>query len=85
MDIKEKLTKLKDRNKELHPIIFVGFETSEELENYRKKIHNERVEYFENLKQIETLEWELMTPEEKERKLEIARKIKAKTSGNQNQ
>ena len=82
---KIELENLLNRNKELKPIIFVGFKTDEELDNYRKKIHNERVEYYDNIKKIEELEWELMTPEERARKLEVAIKIRAKTSGNQDQ
>lgn len=82
---KIEMENLLNRNKELKPIIFVGFKTEEELDNYRKKIHSERVEYYNNLKKIESLEWELMTPEERERRLEVTKKVRAKTSGNQSQ
>ena len=62
-----------------------GFPSKEKLKDYifnnRSKL--EELNIIRN--QIESLEWELMTPEERERKLEVARKIKAKTSGNQNQ
>lgn len=85
MENTEKLMYLKNRNKELHSIVFVGFETSEELKNYRNDNLEVFKEYQRNYEEIQALEWELMTPEERERKLEVARKIKAKTSGNQNQ
>lgn len=61
---KEKLTKLHKRNESLKIIIFKEFESEEEHDNYRKSIANDREEYYRNMKEIEQLELELMTPEE---------------------
>lgn len=66
---KEILEKLLKRNEVLKKIVFVGFKTEKELLKYREKIKNERDEYYDNLEQIEKLEWDLKTPEEKERYL----------------
>jgi hypothetical protein len=79
-NIKEKLDQLVKRNNELHPIIFVGFKTDEELDEYRKTIKVEREEYYGNLPKIKKLKWELMTPEEKAQKIETVRKVMTKTS-----
>ncbi|WP_397364018.1 hypothetical protein [Olleya sp. R77988] len=77
---KQKIKKLIKRNEELKPIVFVSFKTDKELDLYRKKIHKERVEYFNNQKQIQQLEWDLMTPEEqaKEKKRDRFLELKAK-------
>ncbi|WP_312341254.1 hypothetical protein [Chryseobacterium binzhouense] len=74
MDTQERLAYLKKRNEELKPIVFVGFETKEELYKYRDTIKSERNEYYSNLKEIDKLEYELMSPEERE-KLEEQRFI----------
>jgi len=81
MNNKERQKVLKKRNDELHPIVFVGFETIEELESYRSTIELERIEYFENIKQIEDLEWNLKTPKEQEEILEQRRLSKLKREG----
>lgn len=80
-NLKEHLTILKNRNEELSKIVFVGFNTDEELDDYRKTIKEEREEYYTNLKEIDRLEWELKTPEEQAREKEVSRKIKAKVLG----
>jgi hypothetical protein len=81
---KDKLARLRERNKALHQIVFVGFKTSEELNTYRSTIQDERDEYFDNQEEIWRLEWELMTPEQQARRLEVSAKIKAKTGQNNN-
>lgn len=67
MGIQERLAYLKKRNEELKPIVFVGFKTKEELYKYRDTIKSERDEYYSNLKEIDKLEYELMSPEDKEK------------------
>jgi hypothetical protein len=64
---KEKLNKLLKRNEELKPIVFMGFDTSNELQKYFKTIQKELDEYYANQEQIIKLRYELMTPEEKEK------------------
>ncbi|WP_312769278.1 hypothetical protein [Epilithonimonas sp.] len=78
-NLQEKLDFLKNRNKELSKIIFVGFDTDEELDAYRLTISKEREEYFSNLEQIRQLEWDLMTPEQQARDLEVRHQIRLKT------
>ncbi len=80
-DSKELLEELKKRNSELKPIVFVSFNTEEELLAYRKKISKERDEYYDNQEKIEQLEWELKTLEEKEKFLEEVRTSKLKREG----
>lgn len=80
MTKKEQLEQLILRNKELYPIVFVGFKTDEELDAHRKTIETERNEYYGNLPIIKKLKWELMTPEEQANKRETIRKILTKTS-----
>jgi hypothetical protein len=52
----EELKCLIERNEELKPIVFVSFKTDKELDLYRKKIHRERIEYFDNIEKIRQLE-----------------------------
>lgn len=80
MTKKEQLDQLIKRNNELHPIVFVGFKTSEELQEYSKTIERESEEYYGNLPKIKKLKWELMTPDEKAQKIETVRKVLTKTS-----
>lgn len=75
---KDLLEKLKARLKSIEPIITKSFKTSEELKKYRDKnmgFYEEGKNLFEQIRQ---LEWELMTPEEKAKKLEVQQKIRAK-------
>jgi len=78
---KQELEKLIKRNEELKQIVFVSFNTEKELLDYRKKIAKERDEYYDNLEQIQQLEWELMTPEEKEQYLKEEEISKLKREG----
>lgn len=78
---KELLEKLIKRNEELKPIIFVGFNTDKELLEYRKKIKKERDEYYDNQEKIQQLEYELMTPEEKEAREKYLRFLELKAKG----
>lgn len=75
----EQLDKLIKRNNELHTVIFVGFKTDAELDEYRKTIKVEREEYYGNLPKIKKLKWELMTSEEQAQKIETVRKVMTKT------
>lgn len=75
------LEKLVMRNKELKPIVFKSFKTEKELDNYTKKNQKEIDEYYDNLEQIEILEWELMTPEEQKAEQELLEKMKLKRDG----
>ena len=78
---KAKLEKLIKRNEELKPIVFVGFKTDKELDEYRKKIHKERIEYYDNQEKIQQLKYELMTPKEREDYDEYRRLSKLKAEG----
>jgi hypothetical protein len=77
----EKLIKLVKRNESLKAIIFKEFESEEEHNNYRKSITNEREEYFNNMEEIEQLELELMTPEERKRHEKQMRFLALKAKG----
>ena len=66
-DKKHNLKELIKRNEELKPIVFKSFDTMKHLKTYKerkKKIFNE---YFNNQKEIELLEYELMSPKEQKR------------------
>ena len=78
---KDKLNELLKRNEELKPKVFVSFKTDRELDNHRKKIEKERLEYYDNLNQIEQLKWELMTPDEQKAEQELLEKMKLKREG----
>ncbi len=81
MDTQERLAYLKKRNEELKPIVFVGFETKEELYKYRDTIKSQRNEYYSNLKEIDKLEYELMSPEEREKLEEYNKQVELKKQG----
>ena len=66
MNIKERLTYLKNRNEELKSIVFVGFKTEAELLVHREKVKTERNEYYSNIEEINQLELKLMSSQEKE-------------------
>lgn len=76
----EQLEQLIKRNDELSPIVFEGFKTSKELDDYNKIIEAEKEEYYGNLPKIKKLKWELMTPEEQAERIETVRKVLTKTS-----
>ncbi|MDE5438015.1 hypothetical protein KRE40_07830 [Elizabethkingia meningoseptica] len=78
-NLKDKLEVLKKRNIELSTKIFVDFNTSEELQKYRNENIDIFNEYQDNLEQIRELEWELMTPEQQARDIEVRRLIRLKT------
>ena len=76
MDNKLRLKELKDRNKELSPIIAKKFKPfSGEFNEYRKNNIIIFEEYQANFEEIKALEWKLLTPEEQAKKLETKRKI----------
>lgn len=81
MNTKERLAYLKKRNEELKPIVFVGFETKEELYKYNDTIKLESNEYYSNLKEIDKLEYELMSPEEREKLEEYNKQVELKKQG----
>ncbi len=78
---KQKLEELKTRNEELKLIVFKSFDTEKELDEYTKKIQVEVDEYYYNQEQIEQLEWELMSPEERKAEEETLRLMKEKRQG----
>lgn len=78
MKTKEQLQVYRNRIEELTPIISKGFETSEELQSYKKKNQELFNEYYDTYELIKALEWELMTQEERKRQEEIDEKIKKK-------
>ena len=78
---KEELQRLIKRNKELKPIVFKSFKTEKELDRYSKSIQKEIDEYYDNQEQIQQLKWELMTPEEREKREEHLKLMKLKREG----
>ncbi len=78
---KEELKKLKLRFEELKPITTKGFKTDEELDKFEKKNKKTFDEYYDLGEQIEQLEWELKTPEEKAQYLKEEEISKLKREG----
>lgn len=78
---KQLLERLIKRNEELKSIVFVGFNTEKELMDYREKIEKERDEYYDNQEQIQQLEYEFMSPKEREEYDEYRRLSKLKAEG----
>lgn len=77
----EKIKKLKIRLEEIEPILNKRFKTSKELHSHmekNKKIYEEGKNLFA---QIQQLEWELMTPEEKEEREKYLRFLELKAKG----
>lgn len=81
MEKKEKLIKLEERNAKLRLIVFKPFDTDTELDAHNKANEKFIDEYYDNQKEIEKLEWELMTPEEREKEEETIRLMKLKRDG----
>ncbi|WP_374444279.1 hypothetical protein [Epilithonimonas sp.] len=80
-NIKQKLENLIKRNEELKPLIFKNYKTTKELDDYRKKNIKIFQEFNDNQEQIQQLEWELMTPEERKAEEELVEKMKLKREG----
>ncbi len=80
-DKKQLLKQLKQRFEELKPITRKGFDTSEELQKYKEKNREVFEEYYDIGEQIEQLEWELMSPEERKAEEETLRLMKEKRQG----
>lgn len=78
---RQQLEQLKKRNEELKPIVFKSFKTEKELDKYSKNIQKEIDEYYDNQEQIQQLEYELMTPKEREEYDEYRRLSKLKAEG----
>jgi len=78
MNKKEILQQLEKRNKELYPLIFKDYDTMKELKDYKISHKNVFDEYYSNLPKIKQLKWDLMTPKEQAKRLELERKIIAK-------
>lgn len=78
---KQLLQQLKKRFEELKPITTKGFKTDRELDRYENKHKKIFKEYYDIGEQIEQLEWELMTPEERAKEEEILRLMKLKREG----
>jgi spermidine/putrescine-binding protein len=81
MEKKEKLDKLKKRLEEIKPIVTKGFDSSQELQAYKQNNITIFNEYYEICEEIEKLEWELMTPAEREKEEETIRLMKLKRDG----
>ncbi len=80
MENKEKLEKLKTEIKLLQPIVSKSFEPfTGEFEKYREGHILEFEKYYSIRSQIRQLEWDLMTPEQQARDLEVRRQIRLKT------
>jgi archaellum component FlaC len=67
MDIKNKIEQLKNDLKVLDPIVEKRFKTSKELNDYVEKNKDAYQKANDIYKQIQQLEYELMTPKEKEK------------------
>lgn len=78
---KQLLEKLQKRNEKLKPIVFKSFKTEKELDDYSKKNQEEIDEYYDNQEKIQQLEWELMTPKEKEEREKLLRFLELKSKG----
>lgn len=78
---KQLLENLKKRFEELKPIATKGFKTDRELDKYEKENKKIFDEYYDLGEQIEQLEWELMTPEERKAEEELLEKMKLKREG----
>ena len=80
-DKRQKLNYLKNRFEELKIITTKGFQTSKELQIF--KMNNIKIfeEYYDLGEQIQELELELMTPEERKVEEELVAKMKIKRDG----
>lgn len=81
MEKKEKLEKLKKRLETIKPIATKSFDSSSELQAYKQKNITIFNEYYDISEEIEKLEWELMTPEERKKEEETIRLMKLKRDG----
>lgn len=81
LDKQAKLKRLQERNEELKPIIFKGANSENELELYIKTIKDKYEEYYNNQEEIQKLEYELMSPKEREEYDEYRRLSKLKAQG----
>ena len=80
-DRHKQLKKIKTRLEQIEPILNKTFKTSKELNDHikkNKKLYEEGKSLFE---QIQQLEYELKTPEEKEEHDEYLRKLQLKSEG----
>lgn len=81
MNINKKIEELKSELKKLEPITEKRFKTSKELQQHVRKYEHVYEKANDLEKQIEQLEWELMTPEERKKEEEIIEKMKLKREG----
>jgi uncharacterized protein YaaN involved in tellurite resistance len=81
MNIKKKIEELKVKLKEFDPIVEKRFKTSKELQSHVQKYKEIYQKAHDIGEQIEQLEWELMTPEERAREEEVLRLMKLKREG----
>lgn len=81
MTTEEKLIELKKRLEELTIITSKEFKTSEELKRYVEENKHVYEEAHDIHKQVNQLEWDLLTPEEKARKEERKKLSKLKREG----
>lgn len=77
----EQLEKLKKRLKQIEPILSKTFNTDKELNAYLEKNKNLYEEGKNLYEQIKRIEYELMSPQEKEEYDEYLRKLKLKSEG----
>ena len=77
----EQLKKIKARLEEIEPILNKTFKTSEELNSHVKKNKILYEEGRDLYNQIQKIENELMTPEEKERKKKVDLFLELKAKG----
>ena len=81
MNKKDELQELLKEKKELLPLSEVSFKSKKEGAKYIKKNYTKLSRLNDIEKEIERLEWELMSPEEKEQYLEEERISKLKREG----
>lgn len=81
MDINKKIDELKLELKKLESITEKRFKTSKELQDYVNKNESTYQKANNIEKQIQQLEWELMTPKERKAEEELVEKMKLKREG----
>ena len=81
MDTKKKIEELKVKLKEFDPIVEKRFKTSKELQNHVQKYKEIYQKAHDIGEQIQKLEYELMTPKEKEKYDKGMRFLELKAKG----
>jgi len=81
MNINKKIEELREELKKLDNIVEKRFKTSKELQSHISRYKNEYQKAHDLGEQIQELELELMTPEERKVEEELVAKMKIKREG----